>query len=31
MQEFKDFYKEYPYAVEWDYEKFLREILNYYD
>lgn len=31
MDMFKDFYKEYPYAVEWDYEKFLREILNYYD
>ena len=31
MDMFKDFYKEYPYAVEWDYEKFLREILDYYD
>lgn len=31
IQEFRDFYKEYPYAVEWDYEKFLREILDYYD
>ena len=31
MDVFKDFYKEYPYAVEWDYEKFLREILDYYD
>ena len=29
MQEFKDFYKRYPYAVKWDYEKFIREILNY--
>lgn len=29
MQEFKDFYKRYPYAIEWDYEKFLREILDY--
>lgn len=28
MDMFKDFYKEYPYAVEWDYEKFLREILE---
>ena len=31
MQEFKDFYKRYPYAVEWDYEKFIREILDYAD
>lgn len=31
MDMFKDFYKKYPYAVEWDYEKFLREILDYYD
>ena len=31
MDMFKDFYKEYPYAVEWDYEKFLREMLDYYD
>ena len=31
MQEFKDFYKEYPYAVEWDYEGFIREILDYAD
>lgn len=31
MDMFKDFYKEYPYAVEWDYEKYLREILDYYD
>ena len=31
IQEFREFYKEYPYAVEWDYEKFLREILDYYD
>ena len=31
MDMFKDFYKEYPYAVKWDYEKFLREILDYYD
>ena len=29
MDSFKEFYKEYPYAVEWDYEKFLRELLNY--
>ena len=31
MQEFKDFYKEYPYAIKWDYEEFIREILDYYD
>lgn len=31
IQEFREFYEEYPYAVEWDYEKFLREILDYYD
>ena len=31
MQEFKDFYERYPYAMEWDYEEFIREILDYYD
>lgn len=31
MQEFKDFYKRYPYAAKWDYEEFIREILNYAD
>lgn len=31
MQEFKDFYKRYPYAIEWDYEGFIREILDYYN
>lgn len=31
MQEFKDFYKRYPYAIEWDYEEFIREILDYYE
>jgi hypothetical protein len=31
MDSFKEFYKEYPYAVKWDYEKSLREILDYYD
>ena len=31
MQLNKDFYKEYPYAAKWDYEKFIREILDYYD
>lgn len=31
MQEFKDFYKRYQYATKWDYEKFIREILDYYN
>lgn len=31
MQEFKNFYKRYPYAIEWNYEGFIREILNYYE
>lgn len=31
MQEFEDFYKRYPYAAEWDYEEFIREILDYTD
>ena len=31
MDSFKEFYKEYPYAVKWDYEKFIREILDYVD
>ena len=31
MNSCKTFYKEHPYAVKWDYEKFLREILDYYD
>lgn len=31
MDSFKEFYKEYPYALKWDYEKFIREMLNYYD
>ena len=31
IQEFKDFYERYPYAIEWDYEEFLREILDYAD
>ena len=31
MDMFKDFYKEYPYAVKWDYEEFIREMLDYYD
>lgn len=28
---YKEFYEEYPYAIKWDYEKFIREILDYYD
>lgn len=31
MDHFKEFYEEYPDAVKWDYEKFLRELLNYAD
>lgn len=31
MQIFKEFYKEYPYALKWDYEKSIREILDYYE
>ena len=31
MNSFKEFYKEYPYAIKWDYEKSLREMLDYYD
>lgn len=31
MNNFKEFYEEYPYAVKWDYEKFLRELLDYAD
>lgn len=31
MDNFKEFYEEYPYAVKWDYEKFIRELLDYYD
>ena len=31
MQEFNEFYKKCPYAVKWDYEKFIREMLDYYD
>ena len=29
MQMFKEFYEKYPYAIKWDYEKFLREMLDY--
>ena len=31
MDLMKDFYKKYPYAIKWDYEKSIREILNYYE
>ena len=31
MDTFKEFYKEYPYALKWDYEGFIREILDYYE
>lgn len=29
MRIFEDFYKQYPYAIKWDYEKFIRELLDY--
>ena len=31
MQMYKEFYEKYPYAAKWDYEKFIREILDYYE
>ena len=31
MDNFREFYERYPYAVKWDYEEFIREILDYYD
>ncbi len=31
MNRFKEFYEEYPYAAKWNYEKFIREILDYYE
>ena len=31
MDLMEDFYKDYPYAIKWDYEKSIREILDYYD
>ena len=31
MNLMEDFYKKYPYAIKWDYEKFIREILDYED
>lgn len=29
MDSFKEFYEKNPYATKWDYEKFIREILDY--
>ena len=31
MQMYEDFYAEYPYALKWNYEKSIREILDYYE
>jgi len=31
MDNFREFYERYPYAVKWDYEEFIREILGYYE
>lgn len=31
MQMFKEFYEKYPHAIKWDYEKFIRETLDYYE
>ena len=31
VDSFKKFYEEYPHAIKWNYEKFLREMLNYDD
>ena len=31
MEIYKEFYETYPYALKWDYEKFIREILDYYE
>jgi len=31
MDSYKEFCKEYPYAIKWEYEKFFREILDYDD
>lgn len=31
MNSFKEFYEKYPHAIKWDYEKSIREILNYDD
>jgi len=31
MGMFKEFYEKYPYTIKWDYKKFTREMLDYYD
>lgn len=31
MDNFKEFYEKYPDAVKWDYEGFIREMLDYVD
>lgn len=31
MQMYKEYYGDNPYALEWDYEKFIREMLDYYE
>ena len=31
MKMFEEFYEEYPDAIKWDYEEFIREMLGYYD
>ena len=31
MDLMENFYREYPYAIKWDYEKSIREILDYND
>ena len=31
MDLMEDFYRKYSYAAKWDYEKFIREILDYYE
>ena len=31
MDSFKEFYEEHPYAAKWNYEEFIREMLDYYE
>lgn len=31
MQMYKEYYGDNPYTLEWDYEKFIREMLDYYE
>ena len=31
MQMYKEFYEKYPWALKWDYEKAIRELLDYYE